>query len=85
VRSTNRKSPIERFIAAVGLWVQTPIWILKSRGLMRTRSRRDPFAASAPEDGDDGAAGGVTARLPKVPPSLSPGYACAIPRDSEPE
>ena len=33
------------------------------------------------DDDGDAAAGGVTARLPKVPPQLSPGYAQAIPRE----
>jgi hypothetical protein len=33
------------------------------------------------EDDGDAAAGGVFARLPRVPPQLSPGYAAAIPEE----
>ena len=56
--------------------------ILQRLGLLRVRSRgrRDLFQPHE-DDSGDAAAGGVTARLPKVPPRLSPGNALAIPRD----
>ena len=74
---------MERFADAwAGLLVRTPIRILQRLGLMRApphgRGKRlQPYW----DDGGDAAAGGVTARLPKIPPRLSPGNALTIPRD----
>jgi hypothetical protein len=74
---------VERFVHAwVGFWVWTPIRLLQRLGLMRDRSRRKPLQPY--DDGPDSAAGGVTARLPRVPPRMSPGNALTIPREDEP-
>ena len=56
--------------------------LMQRLGLLRVRSRgrRDMWQPHEDENGGDAAAG-VTARLPKVPPRLSPGYAQAIPRE----
>ena len=56
--------------------------MLQRLGLARVRSRgRELLLQPYQDDGGDAAAGGVTARLPKVPPRFSPGYAQAIPRE----
>ena len=57
--------------------------MLQRLGLLRVRSRgrRDSWQPHQDGNGGDAAAGGVTARLPKVPPRLSPGNALAIPRE----
>ena len=57
--------------------------MLQRLGLARVRSRGRELLLQPHEDdgGGDAAAGGVTARLPKVPPRLSPGNALAIPRE----
>jgi hypothetical protein len=59
--------------------------MLQRLGLLRVRSRgrRDLFQPQIDDDGGDAAAGGVTARLPKVPPRLDPGNALAIPREEQ--
>jgi hypothetical protein len=73
----------QRFVDAwIGIWVRTPIRIFQRLGLMRSRSRPDPVVYGPPDDGD-AAGGGVPARLPKVPPRLSPGNALTIPREEE--
>jgi hypothetical protein len=58
--------------------------ILQRLGLLRVRSRgrRDLLQPMQDDDGD-AAAGGVTARLPKVPPRFSPGHAQAIPHEEK--
>ncbi len=58
--------------------------MMERLGLLRVspRGRRELFAPHEDDNGD-GAAGGVTARLPKVPPRFSPGYAQAVPREDE--
>ena len=48
---------------------------------VRSRGRRELFQPHEDDNGGDAAAGGVTARLPKVPPQFSPGYAQEIPRE----
>ncbi|HEY0380824.1 MAG TPA: hypothetical protein VGC72_01255 [Candidatus Elarobacter sp.] len=57
--------------------------MLQRLGLLRVRSRgRRDWLQPSVDDGDgDAAAGGVTARLPKVPPRFSPGYAQTVPRE----
>ncbi|HEV2738623.1 MAG TPA: hypothetical protein VGU66_08600 [Candidatus Elarobacter sp.] len=57
--------------------------MLQRLGLQRVRSRgrRELWQPQIDDGGGDAAAGGVTARLPKVPPRLSPGNALAIPRE----
>ena len=59
--------------------------MMERLGLVRVspRGRRELFQPHEDDNGD-AAAGGVTARLPKVPPRSSPGYAQAIPRDEKP-
>ena len=54
--------------------------MMERLGLLRVspRGRRELFQPHEDDNGD-AAAGGVTARLPKVPPRFSPGYAQAIP------
>ncbi len=52
------------------------------------RVRERPYGRSKllqpyEDDSGDAAAGGVTARLPKVPPRLSGGNALTIPREPE--
>ena len=58
--------------------------MLERLGLRRASPRLRPKLLQ-PYEGDDGdaAAGGVTARLPKVPPRFSPGNALTIPREEE--
>jgi hypothetical protein len=57
--------------------------MLQRLGLSRVRSRgrRDLLQPFLDDGNGDAAAGGVTARLPKVPPRFSPGNAQAIPRE----
>ena len=57
--------------------------IMERLGLSRVRSRgrRELLQPHEDDNGGDAAAGGVTARLPKVPPQFSPGYAQEIPRE----
>jgi hypothetical protein len=57
--------------------------MMQRLGLLRVRSRgrRELFQPHEDDNGGDAAAGGVTARLPKVPPRFSPGNALAIPRE----
>ena len=56
--------------------------MLQRLGLLRVspRGRRELFQPHE-DDSGDAAAGGVTARLPKVPPRFSPGNAMTIPRE----
>lgn len=55
--------------------------MMQRLGLLRVspRGRRELFQPHEDDNGGDAAAGGVTARLPKVPPRLGPGNALAIP------
>ena len=57
--------------------------MMERLGLVRVspRGRRELFQPHEDDNGGDAAAGGVPARLPKVPPRLSPGDALAIPHD----
>jgi hypothetical protein len=57
--------------------------MMQRLGLLRVspRGRRELFQPHEDDNGD-AAAGGVTARLPKVPPRLSGGNAMTIPRDA---
>jgi hypothetical protein len=59
--------------------------MMERLGLLRVRSQgRSKLLQPYESDTDgDAAAGGVTARLPKVPPRLSPGNALTIPREPE--
>ncbi len=82
-RPPRRRTATQRFVDAwIGIWVHTPIRILQRLGLMRNRSRPDRVGSGPPDDGG-AAGGGVPARLPKVPPRLSPGNALTIPREEE--
>jgi hypothetical protein len=56
--------------------------MMERLGLLRVspRGRRELFQPHEDDNGD-AAAGGVTARLPKVPPRFSPGYAQEIPQE----
>ena len=58
--------------------------MMQRLGLLRvpSRGRRELFQPKE-DDSGDAAAGGVTARLPKVPPRFSPGNALTIPREPE--
>ncbi len=55
--------------------------MLQRLGLMRVRSPRPERVPPAGPDDGDAAAGGVLARLPRVPPRFSPGNALTIPRE----
>ena len=57
--------------------------MMQRLGLQRVspRGRRELLQPHEDDNGGDAAAGGVPARLPKVPPRSSPGYAQAVPRE----
>jgi hypothetical protein len=56
--------------------------MLQRLGLLRVSPRgRRELLQPHEDDNGDAAAGGVTARLPNVPPQFSPGYAQEIPRE----
>ncbi len=56
--------------------------MMERLGLLRVSPRLRPKLLQPYEDDSgDAAAGGVPARLPKVPPRLSPGNALAIPHE----
>ncbi len=58
--------------------------MMERLGLVRVSPRLRPKLLQPYEDDSgDAAAGGVTARLPKVPPRFSPGNALTIPREPE--
>lgn len=59
--------------------------MMQRLGLQRVspRGRRELFALHEDDNGGDAPAGGVPARLPKVPPRLGPGYAQAVPREAQ--
>jgi hypothetical protein len=58
--------------------------MLERLGLVRVSPRLRPKLLQPYEDDSgDAAAGGVPARLPKVPPRLRPGNALTIPREPE--
>jgi hypothetical protein len=57
--------------------------MMQRLGLLRVPSQgRSKLLQPYEDDSGDAAAGGVTARLPKVPPRLSGGNAMTIPRDA---
>jgi hypothetical protein len=56
--------------------------MMQRLGLLRVPARgREKLLQPYQDDDGDAAAGGVTARLPKVPPRFSPGNALMIPRE----
>jgi hypothetical protein len=58
--------------------------MMERLGLLRVSPRLRPKLLQPYEDDSgDAAAGGVTARLPKVPPRLSGGNALTIPREPQ--
>jgi hypothetical protein len=59
--------------------------MMQRLGLQRVspRGRRELLQPHEDDNGGDASAGGVPARLPKVPPRLGPGYAQAIPREEK--
>ena len=58
--------------------------MMQRLGLLRVSPRgRRELLQPHEDDNGDAAAGGVTARLPKVPPRFSPGNALTIPREPE--
>ena len=82
-RPLPRRTATQQVVDAwIGIWVHTPIRILQRLGLMRSRSRPDRVGSEPPDEGG-AARGGVPARLPKVPPRLSPGNALTIPREKK--
>ncbi|HWT06343.1 MAG TPA: hypothetical protein VN224_11345 [Xanthomonadales bacterium] len=58
--------------------------MMQRLGLLRAPSRgREKLLQPYEDDSGDAAAGGVPARLPRVPPRYSPGNALTIPREPE--